>query len=508
MGRIYFRWLFALISLLLTTVSASAQREFYIIGLDNQWNTDIASAVLYETSEGSNIYENEVEFQSQWFFFAEQLTENPNDWEGLEQYAYGPEHDSDPLFVNGCSDLYNPRAGAFKIDRVGTFKVTIDMNTKTVFVGDDNFVRPTTFGKEIYIVGTENAWSLESPQATLAQTEEEGVYSGVVNFKGISEFKILPSTDSWTVNYGTSMGFVTDAVGNDNHLTQNGSNIPIFKGSYEITVDMKRLRLNMKLLDEQREMYILGNDNVWNCNEAGAVLKETAYNSNIYVGKNITFAGEWFGLFDLLSNDWEVVNSYRFAPVGDPKITPTVEKVLELNTESFQIEPGTYDVTVDMNKMTILVAPVGWVAPNTIYMVGSSKNWSPSDPIATLYEDNDNKGVFVGEFTFDDTTQFKFITILGSWEVNYGMYGTEVPLSTPIAIYQNGDNFELPAGQYSVTLDTNESFVTFYAAPSSSVDGLKVNTEGDERVFDIGGVRLGKVNGKRIVIVNGKKIVK
>ena len=161
-----------------------------------------------------------------------------------------------------------------------------------------------------------------------------------------------------------------------------------------------------------------------------------------------------------------------------------------------------------MNKMTILVAPVGWVAPNTIYMVGSSKNWSPSDPIATLYDDNDNKGVFVGEFTFDDTTQFKFITILGSWEVNYGMYGTEVPLSTPIAIYQNGDNFELPAGKYSVTLDTNESFVTFYAAPSSSVDGLKVNTEGDERVFDIGGVRLGKVNGKRIVIVNGKKIVK
>ena len=87
MGRIYFRWLFALISLLLTTVSASAQREFYIIGSDNQWNTDIASAVLYETSEGSNIYENEVEFQTEWFFFAEQLTENPDDWEGLEQYA-------------------------------------------------------------------------------------------------------------------------------------------------------------------------------------------------------------------------------------------------------------------------------------------------------------------------------------------------------------------------------------------------------------------------------------
>lgn len=508
MGKNYFRWLFASISLLLTTVSASAQREFYVMGSDNQWNTDIASAVLYETAEGSNVYENDVEFQSLWFYFAEQLTENPNDWEGLAQYTYGPKQDSDPLCVNGCSDLYNPRGGAFRIDRLGTYKVTIDMNTKTVFVGDGNFMRPTTFGKEVYVVGTENVWRLESPQAALAQTEEEGVYSGVVSFKGISEFKILPSTESWAVSYGTSMGFDTDVVGNDNHLTQNGSNIPVFKGTYEVTVDMKRLRLSMKLLDEQREMYILGNDNLWDSNVAGAVLKETGYNSNIYVGNNVTFIGEWFAIFDLLSSDWDVVNSYRFGNTGDPKVTLKEEKVLKQNTETFQIETGTYDVTVDMNKMTILVSPVGWVAPNMIYMVGSSNDWAADKPIATLYEDADNKGVFVGEFTFDDTTQFKFITVLGSWEVDYGMYGTEVPLDTPIEIFLRAGNFELPAGKYGVTLDFNNSCVTFHADTSTSVAGLKANAEGDETVFDLGGVRLGKVNGKRIVIVNGKKTVK
>lgn len=78
------------VTLALAFTAIAAQAQCYIIGNDGKWFTNEAGAELQPTAE-AGVYEGDVEFTTSYYFFVTtKLTTEPNDWDGLLPYRYGP----------------------------------------------------------------------------------------------------------------------------------------------------------------------------------------------------------------------------------------------------------------------------------------------------------------------------------------------------------------------------------------------------------------------------------
>ena len=72
-------------------MAITAQAQCFILGSDNKWQTNVASAELQATGT-DGVYEGEVAFTNgaQYFTVVTKLTEAEDDWVGLLPYRYGP----------------------------------------------------------------------------------------------------------------------------------------------------------------------------------------------------------------------------------------------------------------------------------------------------------------------------------------------------------------------------------------------------------------------------------
>lgn len=110
--------------------------------------------------------------------------------------------------------------------------------------------------------------------------------------------------------------------------------------------------------DEPRELYMMGNTGLWNYDISEGTLTETAAGSDIYYGEDIQFSANWFDVFSRLGS-WDA--AYRYGPpANNTEIVIGTPADLQYNTtNSFYISAsdyGTYDVTVDLSQMTILLS--------------------------------------------------------------------------------------------------------------------------------------------------------
>lgn len=82
-------------------MAITAQAQCFILGSDNKWQTNVASAELQATGT-DGVYEGEVAFTNgaQYFTIVTKLTEAEDDWVGLLPYRYGPATNDNLLTVN------------------------------------------------------------------------------------------------------------------------------------------------------------------------------------------------------------------------------------------------------------------------------------------------------------------------------------------------------------------------------------------------------------------------
>lgn len=112
-------------------MAITAQAQCYILGSDNKWQTNVASAELQATGT-DGVYEGEVAFTNgaQYFTIVTKLTETDGDWAGLLPYRYGPATNNALLTVNTPMDIHPQRDASFKVPTAdGTYRIRVDFNT-------------------------------------------------------------------------------------------------------------------------------------------------------------------------------------------------------------------------------------------------------------------------------------------------------------------------------------------------------------------------------------------
>jgi len=161
-------------------MAITAQAQCYILGSDNKWQTNVASAELQATGT-DGVYEGEVAFTNgaQYFTVVTKLTETDGDWAGLLPYRYGPATNNALLTVNTPSDIHPQRDASFKVPTADdTYRIRVDFNnSKITLLGN--------FPSQVYLIGSKGEFLPNVASETIAMSETDGVYKATVNFESL-----------------------------------------------------------------------------------------------------------------------------------------------------------------------------------------------------------------------------------------------------------------------------------------------------------------------------------
>lgn len=361
------------VTLALVFTAIAAQAQCYIIGNDNKWFTNQAGAELQPTAE-KGVYEGNVEFTTSYYFFvATKLTAEPNDWDGLLSYRYGPANRDSRDIVYGTPMQMVPAtedfSDSYQIADLGTHKIRVDFNANTVTVDG-------TYPEHIYVFGTDKQpgeeWKPNEPSATLNRVDGTSTYTGKVEVTG-SAFAIYTKlADTWD-ELNQNRWIVNGEVVPNTELPLKKSttlNSTISRmGTYQVTYNhgKKTIEFYDETYSPEPEttkyIYFIGNQNDWNTNSYFAKIPETQ--KGVYEG-NVNFEVGHFAIgtkLGVTADDWATFNAHRFCPYTDGEsLDAYCDELLynfnegEGRTGSFQIEKGyegEYPVYINLNEMNL-----------------------------------------------------------------------------------------------------------------------------------------------------------
>lgn len=170
----------------------------------------------------------------------------------------------------------------------------------------------------------------------------------------------------------------------------------------------------------EAQCYIIGNDNNWVTNMAGAELQATA-TDGVYEG-DVTFTDSYyFFVATQLTEDpadWAGLEPYRYNPgsVSEKNIVYGVPSKLYTRAEgidgSFMVSDlGVHHITVDLNEKTIVVEGT---YPEHLYLIGSDNAWQPGVPSATLTRD-ENSAVYRATVEFTGNYFALYTDLADEW---------------------------------------------------------------------------------------------
>lgn len=392
-----------LATLLLLTFTITAQAKCYIIGNDNNWQTN--KGVELPETDVEGVYEGEVEFAGTmtWYGVVDALMEGPSDWEELNtKHRYYPIADGTPTPLNTPVKMYNyedKEGGVFLLETAtsgGTYKVRVDFNKMEITVLKD-------MPKAFYLIGCGGTWDIANPEGTLNSTEEAGIYKGTVEFTN-NQFVLSPIKDNWINVQKYTLGGNTAKANFVNKIYEASSealNNEIAElGTYDVTLDLNRMSLLFRKAGEPTPLYMISRQTEW-MPDKGIEFKQTD-KEGVYLLEQADFENDnnSFTLTTALSDDWTLIEPYRYG--NYTALEPNRTKHFKQSTESFaSCRPGTYDVTVDMNTMSLTLYKEGYVPeyPEEIYFNGTDGTWATDRASGTLSVSNKD-GLYEGYVTF------------------------------------------------------------------------------------------------------------
>lgn len=259
-----------------------------------------------------------------------------------------------------------------------------------------------------------NGWN--GPDMPFYQTGAAGVFVAFVTLQD-GEMKIRQNND-WAVNYGDN--------GADGTLEQDGANIAVTAGSYQITFNSNDLTYKIEAFS-------------W-----GLVGSATP---NGWDGPDFQFTydpstDQWRAVVSLIdgefkirkNNDWGV----NYGDDGN-------DGSLEANGANIAAAAGTYLVTFNANELTYTIEPIS--IPGIVGS-GAPNGWDGPD--IQLTPDFSRDGFWIANNVSLANGEIKF-RMNNDWGVNYGDDGADGSLEL------NGANIAITEGVYDVELDLSDA---------------------------------------------------
>lgn len=340
---------------------------------------------------------------------------------------------------------------------------------------------------QCYIIGSDGSWHTNVASAELQATGTEGVYEGVVAFSNGSQYftvvtKLTENDNDWEglslYRYGPDF--------NDEMLTLNtpmtmyakkdaSFMMPAADGTYRIRVDFNTNKITI-LGNFPKQVYLIGSNGEFKPNEASETIAMSE-TEGVYKA-TVNFENLYFSVLTQLGtteDDWTGIEPYRYGG-GAAKINRTNR--LNRTEQTFTIpEKGSYDVTIDLRNMTILLYNATYVPeyPDAIYLHGLDGNIAADKGEAIEW--SEVEGVYTGWVNFC-SKQFNISTALAStpdgWEeISDKRIGTATAtcdVETNLTVnLKKGEwtNFFVDASEEKslyvyMTLDLRNNRMTFY----------------------------------------------
>ena len=281
------------------------------------------------------------------------------------------------------------------------------------------------------------------------------------------------------------------------------------------------------------ELYIIGSvtDPQWNSADGVKMEKgeEGVYTAQI----TTTAATDNIGIVSVLDADWEIVNANRWGFATD-NATVTLGEAMPIVKGAGAIcigAVGTFDVTVDLKNMTILVEGEPVVEyPETLYIIGNVTEdvvFLPNvgkelvkDADANVYRAED---VQIYDNAESGYGYFAFVEQLGADEndwatVNVNRFGpvvsdTEILSGVAAEIGNNGDtSYKAKAAVYDIVVDLEAGTVTITEVEGGveEIEDAVAVVAGRGEIHIIGepqsGVSIYNMNGQAIVVNSNETV--
>lgn len=296
-------------TLSVTVEEFTAPENLYMVGSINGWNNGTAIPFY---NDGNGVFSLTYDFDANAEFkFLPTLGAWDGDWGEDPANAGG-------LIQDGEQNL--------KITDAGKYVVIVNYNTLKITVSAIN---------NLFMVGSHNGWN-NGDATQQFNTTGNGVFVRVQTFDAGAEFKLIPTSGSWDGDWAEN----PESAGK---LVQEGeSNIPVAKAdTFMINIDFNTLSFTLTEIPDN--LYLVGSPNGWNNGTAPAFTKlsegvfeitQTLVASDEF--KFLPIQGSW-------DNDWGESSTYS--------------NMLVREGESNVKAPGdgTYTITVDFNKGTVIV---------------------------------------------------------------------------------------------------------------------------------------------------------
>ena len=296
-------------TLSVTVEEFTAPENLYMVGSINGWNNGTAIPFY---NDGNGVFSLTYDFDANAEFkFLPTLGAWDGDWGEDPANAGG-------LIQDGEQNL--------KITDAGKYVVIVNYNTLKITVSAIN---------NLFMVGSHNGWN-NGDATQQFNTTGNGVFVRVQTFDAGAEFKLIPTSGSWDGDWAEN----PESAGK---LVQEGeSNIPVATaGTFMINIDFNTLSFTLTEIPDN--LYLVGSPNGWNNGTAPAFTKlsegvfeitQTLVASDEF--KFLPIQGSW-------DNDWGESSTYS--------------NMLVREGESNVKAPGdgTYTITVDFNKGTVIV---------------------------------------------------------------------------------------------------------------------------------------------------------
>ena len=522
MEKSLLKLLMSLLMIMTATVTASAQ--CYILGNDNNWQTNKAGAELQKT-DIDGVYEGEVTFapNAKYFGIVTKLTEESADWDGLREYRYGPAKNNQLLSYNNPEAIVGKMDASFQVPGEGTYRLRVDFNAMTVTMLG-------TYPSSLYVLGSKGNFE-PTGEEPLPMTETKGVYKATIEFTN-TKFSIISSENSKQLGGGRVL------INRDNDIAYNDSYFSITKpGKYEVTVDLRNM--TMKLLNETYVpdypdyVYFLGTGGNKVANDGVELTWKDE--EGVYTGW-VNFESNKFYISSALASTpdgWDEIKNYR---IGAPTATCNVEPNLTVGVEkgvdsefSIEFPAGTSSyyalVTLDLpnKRMTIYDNdpnyPQGY--PKELYVIGSTGKWHYNIP-ANIISATEVPGIYEGEITFKGDLYFAILKRLAiNWatvnatRLSPANDGDIANFNEDIIVPDNpGEGawkFTGKPGTYDIRVDLTRGMgvIRISEKAETGIVAPNIKTPAKSYYYDLNGRFLGNVEPQKgIYVVKGKKVIK
>ena len=354
---------------MLLASNISAQAALYAVGGSAALgNWDPSKPAEFTYSNG--VYTLELDETSTSF----KISTAKGSWETFNAGNLTPKAAIKNGVVVGLS--VNKDGGDISLPWAGAWTITVDLTAMT-FKAVTETPEPAPSYEPLYMVGYNGTWDPANPTEIPYNTSKGVYFRAGVEFTN-TKCKISRAKGSWDQFNAKAMCSSNDAtikIGTPGSLyLQSSSDIPIeATGTYDITIDL----VNKTMLLEGSSaattlpdvLFLCGNlvDANWDPSFDGAILDPTD-EEGVYFASEIELTPEGtnthcYFSFNTTTGSWDDVNkAARYGATSKDEAISAGQTATITNGGSdpnaWQILPGIYNFTVNLNEMTLLVEAV------------------------------------------------------------------------------------------------------------------------------------------------------